>query len=56
MNRQPENFPERVKEVRRQIRLTQEELAYALDVSFATENRLENGRTVPSKLALRQFE
>lgn len=55
MNRQPENFPELVKDVRRQLALSQEELAHALGVSFATVNRWENGRTVPSKLAQRQF-
>lgn len=51
-----ENFPETVKEVRRQLALSQEELAHALGVSFATVNRWENGRTAPSKLAQRQFE
>jgi len=56
MNRHPENFPERVKDVRRQLGLSQEELAHALGVSFATVNRWENGKTVPSKLAQRQFE
>jgi DNA-binding transcriptional regulator YiaG len=56
MIRQPENFPETVKEVRRQLGLSQEDLAHALGVSFATVNRWENGKTVPSKLAQRQFE
>ncbi|NLV32672.1 MAG: helix-turn-helix transcriptional regulator [Acidobacteria bacterium] len=56
MIRQPENFPETVKEVRRLLALSQEELAHALGVSFATVNRWENGKTVPSKLAQRQFE
>jgi DNA-binding transcriptional regulator YiaG len=56
MIRQPENFPATVKEVRRQLALSQQELAHALGVSFATVNRWENGRTVPSKLAQRQFE
>ncbi|MDF1581498.1 MAG: helix-turn-helix transcriptional regulator [Desulfuromonadales bacterium] len=56
MIRQPENFPATVKEVRRQLALSQEELAHALGVSFATVNRWENGRTAPSKLARRQFE
>jgi len=56
MIRQPENFPETVKEVRRQLALSQEELAHALGVSFATVNRWENRKTVPSKLAQRQFE
>jgi putative transcriptional regulator len=56
MIRQPENFPKTVKEVRRQLALSQEELAHSLGVSFATVNRWENGKTVPSKLAQRQFE
>ena len=56
MIRQPENCQETVKEVRRQLALSQEELAHALGVSFATVNRWENGKTVPSKLAQRQFE
>jgi DNA-binding transcriptional regulator YiaG len=40
-----------VKEVRRQLGMSQEELAYALGVSFATINRWENGKTSPSRLA-----
>lgn len=56
MIRQPENFPATVKEVRRQLALSQEELAHALGVSFATVNRWENGKTVPSKLARATFE
>jgi DNA-binding transcriptional regulator YiaG len=55
MNRLPENFPQRVKDVRRQLGFSQKELAHALGVSFATVNRWENGKTVPSKLAQRQF-
>lgn len=56
MIRQPDNFPETVKEVRRQLGFSQEELAHALGVSFATVNRWENGKTLPSKLAQRQLE
>ncbi len=56
MNRPSENFTELVKDVRRQLGLSQEELAHALGVSFATVNRWENGKTVPSKLARRQFD
>lgn len=56
MIRQPKNFPETVKEVRRQLALSQEELAHALGVSFTTVNRWENGKTIPSKLAQGQFE
>ena len=54
MIRQPENFPETVRDVRRQLAPSpedQEKLAHALGVSFATVNRGENGKTVPSKLA-----
>ncbi|MGD9309824.1 MAG: helix-turn-helix domain-containing protein [Desulfosarcina sp.] len=45
-----------VKEVRIQLDLSQEDLARAIGVSFATVNRWENGRFLPSKLALRHFE
>ena len=56
MEAAPKNFPEQVKVVRKQLNLSQKELAHALGVSFATVNRWENSRTVPSKLAQRQFE
>jgi DNA-binding transcriptional regulator YiaG len=49
-------FSEQVKAVRTALNLSQEELAHALGVSFATVNRWENGKTNPSKLAHRQFE
>lgn len=49
-------FSELVKAVRVRLKLSQEELAHALGVSFATVNRWENGKTNPSKLARRQFE
>ncbi len=55
MNKEAKNFPKRVKEVRRQLGLSQEELAHELGVSFATVNRWENGRTSPSKLAKASF-
>jgi len=42
---------DRVSAVEAIKRLNEEELAHALGVSFATVNRWENGRTVPSKLA-----
>jgi len=53
MIQQLENFPELAKAVRKQLVLSQEELAHALDVSFATVNRWENCKTAPSKLARR---
>ena len=49
-------FSEQVKAVRVRLKLSQEELAHALGVSFATVNRWENGKTNPSKLAQRQFK
>ena len=49
-------FPDLVKEVRRQLEISQEELAHELGVSFATINRWENARTTPFRLARRQFE
>lgn len=49
-------FPGLVKEVRRQLVLSQEDLARELGVSFATVNRWENGKVKPSKLAKAQFE
>ena len=50
-----EKFPELVKKVRKQLGISQEDLAHALGVSFATVNRWENAKTSPSKLAQTQF-
>jgi DNA-binding transcriptional regulator YiaG len=55
MTIESESFSERVKKVRSQLNLSQEDLAHAIGVSFATVNRWENGKTLPSKLALKQF-
>lgn len=49
-------FSERVKAVRNQLQITQEELAHKLGVSFATVNRWENGSYKPSKMGQRVFE
>ena len=49
-------FSEQVKAVRTALNLSQEELAHALGVSFATVNRWENGKTAPSKMALNLFK
>ncbi len=51
-----QNLPELVKEVRRQLALSQEDLAREIGVSFATVNRWENGKAQPSKLAKVQFD
>lgn len=50
------DFSTKVKSVRQKLALSQEDLAKALGVSFATVNRWENGKTNPSKLARNQFE
>jgi len=45
-----------VKEIRRQLSLSQEDLARLLGVSYATVNRWENGLSKPSKLAKAQLK
>ena len=45
------NYPSLVKEVRRQLSISQEDLARELGVSYATVNRWENGLAKPSRLA-----
>ena len=56
MTDSPGTFPELVRKVRRQLGISQEELAHRLGVSFATINRWENGKTTPFKLARAQFD
>lgn len=51
-----QNLPELVKEIRRQLSLSQEDLARELGISFATVNRWENGLVKPSKLAKAQLD
>lgn len=48
-------YCEFVKKVRKQLNLTQKELAEALNVSYATVNRWENSQVIPSKLAIKSF-
>jgi len=50
------DYPAIVKEVRRQLALSQEDLARELGVSYATVNRWENGQSKPSKLARAQLD
>jgi len=50
------DYPATVKEVRRQLALSQEDLARELGVSYATVNRWENGQSKPSKLARAQLD
>jgi len=51
-----QNLPEMVKEIRRQMSMSQEDLARELGISFATVNRWENGVVKPSKLAKAQLD
>jgi len=50
------SFAEKVKFVRTELKLSQEDLARELGVSFATINRWENGSYNPSRLAWKAFE
>ncbi|RYY74249.1 MAG: XRE family transcriptional regulator [Gammaproteobacteria bacterium] len=50
------DFAKQVKSLREQLRISQEDLAKELGVSFATVNRWENNKTQPSKLARKQLE
>lgn len=45
-----------IKEVRIQLDLSQEDFAREVGVSYATVNRWENGRFLPSKMALKCVE
>lgn len=46
------NFDEILKAIRKELNLSQEVLAHELHISFATLNRWENKRNVPSRLAM----
>lgn len=50
------SFAEKVKLVRTELKLSQEDLAHKLGVSFATINRWENGSYNPSRLAKKAFD
>jgi len=49
------DFSAIVKMVREKMNMSQEDLARALNVSFATINRWENGKTHPNKLTMQVF-
>lgn len=49
------DFSATVKMVRDKMNMSQEDLARALNVSFATINRWENGKTHPNKMARQVF-
>jgi DNA-binding transcriptional regulator YiaG len=56
MNRTKTDYPFLIKEIRKQLNLSQEDLARRLGVSLATVSRWENGLSKPSKLAKAQFD
>ncbi|HNR36218.1 MAG TPA: helix-turn-helix transcriptional regulator [Candidatus Hydrogenedentes bacterium] len=56
MDTEETGFSSLVKEIRRQLSLSQEDLARLLGVSYATVNRWENRQSKPSKLAKARFE
>lgn len=45
MTATPNEFPYKIKSLREQLRISQEDLAKELGVSFATVNRWENNKT-----------
>lgn len=48
-------FSEFVVSVRKKLQLSQKQLAAAINVSYSTINRWENGHVVPSNLAVKSF-
>jgi putative transcriptional regulator len=49
----------RIRELRQNLNMTQENFAHEIGVTFATVNRWENGKTQPNKVAqkvLKQLE
>lgn len=48
-------FGENVKDVRKRLSMSQEQLARELNVSFSTVNRWENGKSNPSPMAKEAF-
>ncbi|WP_317853735.1 helix-turn-helix transcriptional regulator [Chakrabartyella piscis] len=48
-------FSKKVKTARVSLGISQEELAKRLNVSFATINRWENGKTTPNNLTQKVF-
>src|SRR5437016_635197 len=47
------DLPDSIRDLRTKLKLSQEELAARLNISFATVNRLENGRVNPQGTTLR---
>jgi len=51
-----DQFDVDIRQLRRNLRMTQEEFAHTLGITVATVNRWENGHAKPSKLARRALE
>lgn len=51
--KEPQDIAELILELRHRLRLTQEQFAARLGVTFPTVNRWENRRTKPSRIALK---
>jgi putative transcriptional regulator len=45
--------PKRIQEIRRGLRVTQEDFAHMVGVTFSTVNRWENGKSKPNRIAQR---
>lgn len=52
----PSKLAKLIKSLRTELNLSQEDLARDLGVSFATVNRWENDKAIPSRLAKSQLE
>ena len=48
-------FSDVIRKVRKKLGISQQQLAKALSVSFASINRWENGHVIPSNLAQKSF-
>lgn len=56
MDTEAQSLAALLKDIRRQLVMSQEDLARRLGVSYATVNRWENGMSKPSRLAKAQLE
>jgi DNA-binding transcriptional regulator YiaG len=45
--------PKRIREIRQGLRVTQEDFAHMVGVTFSTVNRWENGKSKPNRIAQR---
>jgi putative transcriptional regulator len=45
--------PERIRNLRQRLQLTQEDFAHLIGVTFSTVNRWENGKSTPNRIANR---